>query len=708
MRIFLIIPLVMLVLVMGAPFSQAQSVPDWVKNTAGWWATDAISETEFVNAIEFLVKNGIIEITSTSSGGSSESVPDWVKNTAGWWATDAISETEFVNAVTFLVNVGIIQVEVDNKCVDNFSKYFNDKQGIIDVCNEHESSINEELIPYDVELNFNSKGFRGEEFSEQKLSDIYRIIIVGGSTIQSADTINDSSIPGIMQKMFDAQKINSKVEVINAGVSGGNSHTEYELISNKLVNYEPDLIIIYDGWNDLVADYPVKGIVDKWERTCFEAYKNNFDLIITLQPIAGFGNKQLTDQEYINSLTGKDHNGFQLIQAKATYEWMKKELQSLGLDAERELGKGICETHDLRSIFDDVKGPVYWDQGHVLHSGNFIVAEKFFELAMEKIEPAYIPDGKFTEIISQYNNKSVLSFLLENLGINDESFYSEQNSIKPIEEGKGKYFVLKNNFENAEKILVGKDLSQVNLKKIYFSGNDLTGVNLSGHDLRDVDFTDVIIRGANLSGANLEGKDLSGMDLRGINFSNANLRNVDFTDVIFSKTIQAAGSFCHDENDIFNDIKFFNCQITVIENESMKNDFKNADLNGAKFGSTKDENQRVFFADFKNADLTNVNVDSVQFFGCDFTNTKLDNLTAKQMFILKSDFKNTEMNYFDIRQTWIQKTSFNNAQMTNGLFDSITFIDTHFPETDLEGTNFVNLNQYDSTYNCENNEICTK
>ena len=62
MKIFLIIPLVMLVLVMGAPFIQAQSVPDWVKNTAGWWATDAISETEFVNAIEFLVNVGIINI----------------------------------------------------------------------------------------------------------------------------------------------------------------------------------------------------------------------------------------------------------------------------------------------------------------------------------------------------------------------------------------------------------------------------------------------------------------------------------------------------------------------------------------------------------------------------------------------------------------------------------------------------------------------
>ena len=30
----------------------AENVPDWVKNTAGWWATDAISETEFVNAID--------------------------------------------------------------------------------------------------------------------------------------------------------------------------------------------------------------------------------------------------------------------------------------------------------------------------------------------------------------------------------------------------------------------------------------------------------------------------------------------------------------------------------------------------------------------------------------------------------------------------------------------------------------------------------
>ena len=44
------------------PNAFAENVPEWVKNTAGWWATDAISETEFVNAVEFLVKENIYKL----------------------------------------------------------------------------------------------------------------------------------------------------------------------------------------------------------------------------------------------------------------------------------------------------------------------------------------------------------------------------------------------------------------------------------------------------------------------------------------------------------------------------------------------------------------------------------------------------------------------------------------------------------------------
>jgi len=86
------------------------TVPGWVKNTAGWWASGAITEGEFVKGVEFLIKEQIIDTDAqtASSEGTGTSVPDWVKNTAGWWADGAISEGEFVNAIEHLVKTGTI------------------------------------------------------------------------------------------------------------------------------------------------------------------------------------------------------------------------------------------------------------------------------------------------------------------------------------------------------------------------------------------------------------------------------------------------------------------------------------------------------------------------------------------------------------------------------------------------------------------------
>ena len=48
--------------------AQSDAVPSWVKNTAGWWANDQISETEFVNSMEYLIDSGIIDVSSQSFG----------------------------------------------------------------------------------------------------------------------------------------------------------------------------------------------------------------------------------------------------------------------------------------------------------------------------------------------------------------------------------------------------------------------------------------------------------------------------------------------------------------------------------------------------------------------------------------------------------------------------------------------------------------
>ena len=38
------------------------SIPAWIKNNAGWWATDQISDSSFLQGIQYLVQNGIIVV----------------------------------------------------------------------------------------------------------------------------------------------------------------------------------------------------------------------------------------------------------------------------------------------------------------------------------------------------------------------------------------------------------------------------------------------------------------------------------------------------------------------------------------------------------------------------------------------------------------------------------------------------------------------
>jgi hypothetical protein len=91
--------------------ASAEEVPDWVKNNAGWWADGTISESEFVQGIQFLIKDGIIVVPPTTvSAEKSQGVPDWVKSNAGWWADGTISDGEFVNGVQHLIKTGVISV----------------------------------------------------------------------------------------------------------------------------------------------------------------------------------------------------------------------------------------------------------------------------------------------------------------------------------------------------------------------------------------------------------------------------------------------------------------------------------------------------------------------------------------------------------------------------------------------------------------------
>ena len=569
----------------------------------------------------------------------------------------------------------------------------------------------DELIPDQrtESITINSLGFRGDEFSSIKPSDTYRIFMVGGSTMFGLGASSDeTTIPGILQKIFDADNsITQKIEVINAGIQGANSETELNLIKQKLVTFSPDLVIVYDGWNDLRADFSVEYTKEAWELTCQAGKASNFDVIITLQPIAGFGNKKLTQQEDVNSFTGESHNGFQLIAAKSTYDYTGRELLSL---------QDNCNVVDLRGTFDDISGPIYWDQGHISDTGNLIIAEKFHEIINEIIFSKKPTESKFHNVLSKHNSPAITSHLLFKIGIGVD-YTQIKRDLVTQEKKEGNYFYLKNQLGGSDKILVGKDLSKTDLSKINLTGQDLSGTDLSGQDLRKIDFTGTILRSANLSFTNLSGQDLSGKDLQGVNFRNANLENVDLSNIITTRSVQSwlpPGSQCSVTVNVPEPINEWItnlasshvCVEIIFQNETIRINFNDANLRGVTMNFS--EYGKLHYVDFSGADLTGIELSNVGLRDCKFIGTKLNDSKISSATFFLADFTNAELENSQFTKTpFFQNVSFHNAKITDAYFEKPIFIETDFSNADLKGTMINEAVMIgDNVRTCQNHQIC--
>jgi len=92
---------------------EKNKIPYWIKSNASWWASDKISDNDFIAGIQYLVKNKIIKLDSESvEKNSSNIIPAWIKNNAKWWSSGKISDEDFLKGIKYLVITGIINVDV--------------------------------------------------------------------------------------------------------------------------------------------------------------------------------------------------------------------------------------------------------------------------------------------------------------------------------------------------------------------------------------------------------------------------------------------------------------------------------------------------------------------------------------------------------------------------------------------------------------------
>ena len=314
--------LVTIILIPNAFAQETTNVPNWIKNNAGWWADGLIDDSAFLQGIQYLIKEGIMVIPPTETTDTSQSdqqVPAWVKNTAGWWADNKISEAEFVNAIQYLIKGSIIQIPNQNdswvsdafrvnSCEFEHIPALNklDNEARMEICLSKEIPyLKESLVDKEnVEQSINSFGFREPEFSKEKPESTIRIFLVGGSTMFNAEEPTEFTIAGYLQKKIDNLNLDYNFEIINAGTGFGWSKTEAKMIKEKIFDLQPDIIFVYDGWNDLGHHFDgntnEKIWSERWQETCELGKQRDVKIIVALQALLGFGDRLLTDQEYKN------------------------------------------------------------------------------------------------------------------------------------------------------------------------------------------------------------------------------------------------------------------------------------------------------------------------------------------------------------------------------------------------------------------------
>ena len=323
---------------------------------------------------------------------------------------------------------------IESEIFENVSESTLDEMCSLQFSIKVPSEPTQENIPnqHNEYVNINSFGFRGAEISKEKPENVYRIIMLGGSTLFGyGATSDETTIPGFLQKKFEMTDSDFKVEIINAGSSGAYSKTETLYVKHKLLDFDPDLIIVYDGWNDsripytshigerglagqlydsvnhlqsifpyyktpivireigrdlisaeedtiatrIDANLDQKVILwkERWNESCLLAQTNDIKTLITIQPMLGTGDRSVTKSE--ESTSGLSQND---IKQLPLYQLQKF------VDVLPEL-TNCTNTADLTHVFDGHNEPIFLDLGHVGEQGSMLISEKMYELVLPMI-----------------------------------------------------------------------------------------------------------------------------------------------------------------------------------------------------------------------------------------------------------------------------------------------------------------------------------
>jgi len=131
---------------------------------------------------------------------------------------------------------------------------------------------NMRLVPGYVDsrgIRHNAQGFRHDgPVSRRKADDTTRIFLMGASTAYGLGGLwphiqddfpvidNDDLISAYLQRQLESAYPGRRFEVINAAITSTWSHHHLIYLNQSILGYDPDVVVLLDGFNDYYRDLP--------------------------------------------------------------------------------------------------------------------------------------------------------------------------------------------------------------------------------------------------------------------------------------------------------------------------------------------------------------------------------------------------------------------------------------------------------------------
>lgn len=106
----------------------------------------------------------------------------------------------------------------------------------------------------DSEIHTNRWAFRGPDIEQRKPRGVTRIVCLGGSTTFSLfASNNDHTWPAQLERVLNERYGAGRFEVLNFGTPGYCAIESFLTLSLKAIDFDPDIVLIHHGWNDIAA-----------------------------------------------------------------------------------------------------------------------------------------------------------------------------------------------------------------------------------------------------------------------------------------------------------------------------------------------------------------------------------------------------------------------------------------------------------------------